>query len=130
MCSTTLWDVYCDLPDPNESNDGFDNPKIPPPADWLAEAEKRLTIMFEASGRAKINEYLRAEFQAWPRNSMNIMRSLRDFANWARVKGPFRRARKDLGLLEEILGFADKGKYWALPEKPKDERSSSAGAEI
>ena len=130
LCSTTLWDVYCDLPDPNESNDGFDNPKIPPPADWLAEAEKRLTIMFEASGRAKINEYLRAEFQAWPRNSMNIMRSLRDFANWARVKGPFRRARKDLGLLEEILGYADKGKYWALPEKPKDERSSSAGAEI
>ncbi|KAF2217608.1 hypothetical protein CERZMDRAFT_89569 [Cercospora zeae-maydis SCOH1-5] len=114
LCSTILWSAYCELPDPNDPDDymRLNRVKSPPPSNWLAEAEKRVTIMFEAAGQEKISEYLRHEFSAWPRNNVNIMKALRDFAMWMRITGPFRRARRELGLLNEILGFDEKGRYW------------------
>ncbi|GIZ43232.1 hypothetical protein CKM354_000646400 [Cercospora kikuchii] len=113
LCSTVLWNAYCALEDPTDPSDHMNSnkAKTAPSSDWSAEAEKRLTLMFEAAGREKVEEYL---FHAlgFPRNNLNIMKALRDFGMWARSSGPFRRSRKDLGLLNEILGFVDKGTYW------------------
>ncbi|USW54510.1 hypothetical protein Slin15195_G078290 [Septoria linicola] len=121
LCRTILWDAYTDLPDPNDPDDrmSLDRPKLPPPSDWLAEAEKRVTMMFEVAGSDKVAEYLRHEFIQWPRNSLNIVKAMREFAMWMRLKGPFRRTRRELGLVAEILGFEDKGTYWKPDQKDR-----------
>ncbi|CAK1364031.1 hypothetical protein CB0940_04003 [Cercospora beticola] len=113
LCSTVLWNAYCALQDPNDPSDHMNTnrAKTAPSSDWSAEAEKRLTLIFEAAGKGKVEEYL-VHALGFPRNQVNIMKALRDFGMWARSSGPFRRSRKDLGLLNEILGFVDKGTYW------------------
>lgn len=117
ICSTYLWKTWVDIPilEEYESTKQIFNPEDSPPANWLAEAESRLTAMLEAAGEDVTRSYLSPALSSIPRKSSTILKALRELSIEVVHKGAYKRkGKKTLGVLAEILGMADKGEFWKV----------------
>lgn len=112
LCSGILWREYVFLASPDDDDAAPATPARRPPHDWLDECELRLSNMLFAAGPERTKDCLEPVLKTFPRQADPVIKALTDLALWMIRKGPWRTKREEMGLLGEILGLQDKGKYW------------------
>lgn len=111
LCSTVLWREYCSIPFPDEEEPPTQNPG-PAPQDWLSDCQDRLMNLLTAAGQQQTSTYLAPALVAWPRQSHQIMKALRELALEEIFRGSYKGKRKQLGVVLEVLGLEEKGTIW------------------
>lgn len=112
LCITVLWREYCSIPMPNEDEPATNPATGPAAPDWLAECQVRLMSLLTSAGQQQTTKYLAPALAAWPRQNHQIMKALRELAIEEIFYGSFRKKRKQLGLVLEVLGLEEKGSVW------------------
>lgn len=122
LVSTTLWKHYCNLPTGfateriveatrTKYENGAMVPINPAPSDWVDQVQAELKSMINAAGEAANNFIMGPEPHTAPAEEA-VLVYWRELAVWLMHFGPYKGKTRDLGLLAEVLGVAEKGTFW------------------
>ena len=120
LCEGAMWKTYCDLPgsdapeavrEATKTEFNYTQACMVPvskaPDSWVDEMALCIGKMLEASGTQKALELLKAQadvarpLKMWREEAVRLLHH-----------GGFKRKREELGVLLEVLGLEEKGKFW------------------
>ena len=81
------------------------------PLEWIQEASRVVERLFTAAGRDLTRTYLKPAMSMWPRQDAHVLTALAELTKVMLEREPFRSSHRELGILLEIVGLADKGSY-------------------
>lgn len=120
LCSGLLWKVWRNIPSSTPhrelhlSSQARTSAMSSPPSAWVEQATACLLTLFAAAGEETIAYYMKPAMSAWPRQETSIRIALGDLTRHVLGEEPLRSRRGELGLLLEIVGLAEKGRYCKL----------------
>ncbi|KAK6437595.1 hypothetical protein LTR95_006209 [Oleoguttula sp. CCFEE 5521] len=112
ICSTHLWNSYCDLPEgPDESKKVSQLTKLDEaPEEWLEPMRISILLLLQAekeTGREGLLDSLATG------NRVEVIKALSAGCMFQCYRGTFKgRKRMQLGILLEVVGMAMRGTYW------------------
>ncbi len=140
LYETVLWQHYCLLPNTEDTPDfvveatrtEYDEGKTMPvyeaPKEWLDEVTMRVGRMMDAAGE-EMAEYCMQGSKSYTDPHEALLMSWREMALWIVSHGAYRGRREELGVLAEVVGLSEKGRFWRNWQYDDDEVGKSVEKE-